>query len=399
MPTYNNVNIVTSLQQYNNDNDNITTTTVNSTTTTPSALLNQPLLQANVAKHALPSLVASPALSYKITVLIEKATNKVSEQQQQMQSQQQTAPQHKGLSSSKKHIHKVMKYCTLKEISTANYARIGIAPSTTSNSSLTTTKSSAARTAYPNNHNHAVPRIMLNSHNDGITTTTTNSTKTTITATTNNGQANRNEHNKISSTVYGQQRYRKSRSPTSKGLSTNSTPIVADVDTTRTSLANGAASQRRKTRGTRALKGTTTPANDPTLRCRKAEDNRAAVGHSTNWRRVPCPMALHYRKTIAPCSAQVTGSAPLQHNSTLLCSDNTLCAITKQQHPALPKQQALRPYFGAQLQKQAATQHSSGISKDPVTNNNTSHTEADTERPHRRGAPAVTSSPRRTEDL
>uniref|UniRef100_A0A1A9VDL4 Uncharacterized protein n=1 Tax=Glossina austeni TaxID=7395 RepID=A0A1A9VDL4_GLOAU len=56
----------------------------------PSALLNQPLLQAEVTKHALPSLVASPALTYKITNLIGKASNNASEQQQQTQSKQQT---------------------------------------------------------------------------------------------------------------------------------------------------------------------------------------------------------------------------------------------------------------------------------------------------------------------
>uniref|UniRef100_A0A1A9VE51 Uncharacterized protein n=1 Tax=Glossina austeni TaxID=7395 RepID=A0A1A9VE51_GLOAU len=173
MPTYSNVNSVTPLQQYKNHNDNITTTTTNSITTAvttsptnrvlpmqqrqyvqrngnenktsyetevkrisshsplpndmkgninsvsnqlqqQSALHNRPLLQANVTKYALPSLVAPPALTYKITDLVEKATNKVSKQQQQTQSQQ-TAPQRKGRSSPNKHIHKVMKDRTLKE--------------------------------------------------------------------------------------------------------------------------------------------------------------------------------------------------------------------------------------------------------------------------------------------
>uniref|UniRef100_A0A1B0GEL5 Uncharacterized protein n=1 Tax=Glossina morsitans morsitans TaxID=37546 RepID=A0A1B0GEL5_GLOMM len=81
----------------------------------PSALHNRPLLQADVMKHTLSSLVAPPALAYKITDLLEKATNKLSKQRQQTQSQQ-TAPQRKGLSSSNKPIHKVMKYRTLKEI-------------------------------------------------------------------------------------------------------------------------------------------------------------------------------------------------------------------------------------------------------------------------------------------
>uniref|UniRef100_A0A1A9UER3 Uncharacterized protein n=1 Tax=Glossina austeni TaxID=7395 RepID=A0A1A9UER3_GLOAU len=50
-----------------------------------SALHNRPLLQTNVTKHALPSLVAPPALTYKVTDLVEKAANKVSKQQQQTQ--------------------------------------------------------------------------------------------------------------------------------------------------------------------------------------------------------------------------------------------------------------------------------------------------------------------------
>uniref|UniRef100_A0A1B0GD83 Uncharacterized protein n=1 Tax=Glossina morsitans morsitans TaxID=37546 RepID=A0A1B0GD83_GLOMM len=80
-----------------------------------SALHNRPLLRANVTKHTLSSLVAPPALICKITDLVEKATNKVSKQRQQTQSQQRI-PQRKGLSLPNKHIHKVMKYRALKEI-------------------------------------------------------------------------------------------------------------------------------------------------------------------------------------------------------------------------------------------------------------------------------------------
>uniref|UniRef100_A0A1A9ZFU1 Uncharacterized protein n=1 Tax=Glossina pallidipes TaxID=7398 RepID=A0A1A9ZFU1_GLOPL len=45
------------------------------------------------------------------------------------------------------------------------------------------------------------------------------------------------------------------KSSAAKGLQTKRTPIVAKVNTTRTSLANGPATKRRKVRGTRALKG------------------------------------------------------------------------------------------------------------------------------------------------
>ncbi|KAI9577011.1 hypothetical protein GQX74_014681, partial [Glossina fuscipes] len=74
-----------------------------------SALHNQPSLQANVTRHALP--VLPPQLAYEITDLIEKAGNKVSESQNQ-----QTAPEGKGLSSCNEYVHKAMKYHTLKEI-------------------------------------------------------------------------------------------------------------------------------------------------------------------------------------------------------------------------------------------------------------------------------------------
>uniref|UniRef100_A0A1A9VH04 Uncharacterized protein n=1 Tax=Glossina austeni TaxID=7395 RepID=A0A1A9VH04_GLOAU len=137
------------------------------------ALPNQPLLQANVTKHALTSLVTPSALTYKITDLIKKATNNVSEQQQQTQSQQQTAPQRKGLSSSNKHIHKV-----IKEIY----------------SPTTATKSSAASTTYPNNYHHAVLATTLNNHNNSVTTTTMNSPTritTIITSPTNRDQSHK----------------------------------------------------------------------------------------------------------------------------------------------------------------------------------------------------------------
>uniref|UniRef100_A0A1A9Z8I3 Uncharacterized protein n=1 Tax=Glossina pallidipes TaxID=7398 RepID=A0A1A9Z8I3_GLOPL len=55
-----------------------------------SALHNRPLLQANVTKHTLASLVTPAALTYKITDLVEKATNKVSKLQQQTHSQAST---------------------------------------------------------------------------------------------------------------------------------------------------------------------------------------------------------------------------------------------------------------------------------------------------------------------
>uniref|UniRef100_A0A1A9ZSP7 Uncharacterized protein n=1 Tax=Glossina pallidipes TaxID=7398 RepID=A0A1A9ZSP7_GLOPL len=53
------------------------------------------------------------------------------------------------------------------------------------------------------------------------------------------------------------------KSPAAKGLPTKRAPIVAKVDTTHIFLANGPATQRRKTRGTRALKRPT-PTNNPT---------------------------------------------------------------------------------------------------------------------------------------
>uniref|UniRef100_A0A1A9VJ96 Uncharacterized protein n=1 Tax=Glossina austeni TaxID=7395 RepID=A0A1A9VJ96_GLOAU len=48
-----------------------------------SALHNHPSLQANFIKHTLPSPTPPPILAYEITDLIKKATNKVSERQQQ----------------------------------------------------------------------------------------------------------------------------------------------------------------------------------------------------------------------------------------------------------------------------------------------------------------------------
>uniref|UniRef100_A0A1A9VL51 Uncharacterized protein n=1 Tax=Glossina austeni TaxID=7395 RepID=A0A1A9VL51_GLOAU len=103
----------------------------------------------------------------------------------------------------------------------------------------------------------------------------------------------------------GNQQNHNNRSLTAKGLPTKYAATVANVDTTRTSLANGPASQRRKPRDTRALKGPTT--NAPTLRCRKAEDNRAPVGHLANGRQ----QALRHCKFIAPCSAHATGPATI----------------------------------------------------------------------------------------
>uniref|UniRef100_A0A1A9VXQ1 Uncharacterized protein n=1 Tax=Glossina austeni TaxID=7395 RepID=A0A1A9VXQ1_GLOAU len=130
------------------------------------------------------------------------------------------------------------------------------------------------------------------------------------------------------------------RSPTAKRLSTKGAPIVVDVDTTRISLAKGPASQRRKVRGTKALKEPTPLANGPTLRCRKAEDNRAAVGHSTNGRRVPCH----------------DGSTLSQNHSTLLCSGNRLCAITnqvtvRQEDGSYVVKLPTRPEFPTELQR------------------------------------------------
>uniref|UniRef100_A0A1A9V7S1 Uncharacterized protein n=1 Tax=Glossina austeni TaxID=7395 RepID=A0A1A9V7S1_GLOAU len=75
------------------------------------------------------------------------------------------------------------------------------------------------------------------------------------------------------------------KSPTAEGLPTKRAPIVAKVDTTRIFLANGPAAQRRKARGTRALKG----ANHPAL---------------------PRQQALRYHNEMTPpCSAQATGPA------------------------------------------------------------------------------------------
>ncbi|KAI9577418.1 hypothetical protein GQX74_013661 [Glossina fuscipes] len=74
-----------------------------------SALLNPPSLQANVIRHALP--VPPPSLAYEIIGSIKKATNRISERQQQ-----QTALQGKGLSLWNEHIHKFVKYRALKEI-------------------------------------------------------------------------------------------------------------------------------------------------------------------------------------------------------------------------------------------------------------------------------------------
>ncbi|XP_037897901.1 mucin-2-like, partial [Glossina fuscipes] len=54
------------------------------------------------------------------------------------------------------------------------------------------------------------------------------------------------------------------RSPTAKGLSTKCAPIVANVGTTRTSLANGPAIQYQKAKSTQEL--TEPTANDPTPR-------------------------------------------------------------------------------------------------------------------------------------
>uniref|UniRef100_A0A1A9ZQT5 Uncharacterized protein n=1 Tax=Glossina pallidipes TaxID=7398 RepID=A0A1A9ZQT5_GLOPL len=119
MPTYSNFNIVTPLQQYNNHNDNITTIIVNSTTTTVTTSPTNRVLTRQQRQYAQRN--ANNNLNGCSTIETghlrsEKATNKVSEQQQQTQSQQQTAPQRKGFSSSNKHTHKVMKYRAFKEI-------------------------------------------------------------------------------------------------------------------------------------------------------------------------------------------------------------------------------------------------------------------------------------------
>ncbi|KAI9579047.1 hypothetical protein GQX74_005930 [Glossina fuscipes] len=71
-----------------------------------SVLHNKPSLQANVIRHALP--VPPPPLAYEIIGSIKRATNRISERQQQ-----QTAPQGKGLLL---HIHDFMKYRASKEI-------------------------------------------------------------------------------------------------------------------------------------------------------------------------------------------------------------------------------------------------------------------------------------------
>uniref|UniRef100_A0A1A9ZBE9 Uncharacterized protein n=1 Tax=Glossina pallidipes TaxID=7398 RepID=A0A1A9ZBE9_GLOPL len=136
------------------------------------------------------------------------------------------------------------------------------------------------------------------------------------------------------------------KTPTAKGLSTKCAPIVANVDTIRTSLANGPASQRWKARGT--------------------------MGHSTNGRRVLYPLAPRYRKTIAPCSTQATGSTPPQIIAP--------CSATIFRCTATNAANSMRP--------------TSGLSRRPATINNTRQTDADTERPHRRDATAVTFSPK-----
>uniref|UniRef100_A0A1A9VH09 Uncharacterized protein n=1 Tax=Glossina austeni TaxID=7395 RepID=A0A1A9VH09_GLOAU len=208
MPTYSNVNIVTPLHQYNNHNDNITTTTVSSTKTTVTTSPTNRVLPmqqrqcaqryGNENKISYETEVKQISSHSPIPNGMKRNINNLSNQLQQ-----QSALHNRPL------LH-------------ANVTKHAL-PSLVA--------------AYPNNHHHTVPTIMLNSHNDGINRTTTNSTKSTITAGANYAHANRNERNTIS-------------------------------------------------------------------------------------------MALCYHKIIAPCSAQSTGSAPLQSNSTLLCSGNRLCAIT-----------------------------------------------------------------------
>uniref|UniRef100_A0A1A9VQ91 Uncharacterized protein n=1 Tax=Glossina austeni TaxID=7395 RepID=A0A1A9VQ91_GLOAU len=64
-----------------------------------SALYNLPLLQPNVTKYQLPSLVAHPALTYKITDLVEEATNNVPEQQQFQKTAQQALRYHREVTA------------------------------------------------------------------------------------------------------------------------------------------------------------------------------------------------------------------------------------------------------------------------------------------------------------